>query len=163
MSITSILNDMGGENPLPSQRKVPQRLEPLAERFTRPVRQPRPPRQKYTDEEAYFIWYYRTDLRMPWNKVEEEFRRQWGQPRPKGGLQCKFYRLLEHWKVAKVREQTRQSQKLGEDIIAQFGLVQRTNLRFDWMQPDHFNQPQLPQFADAGSSCPGCEFCHGGT
>lgn len=126
----------------------------------------RAPRPKYSDDQGYFIWYHRTDLAEPWDRVLQEFAKQFNHRRPKGGLQCKFYRLLGDWGVEKVREQARQSQSRSRDRVGQYGLVQRTTLRYDWMQPEHINAPALPQFASThprspgGSPCPGCDDCH---
>lgn len=123
----------------------------------------RAPRPKYSDDQGYFIWYHRTDLAEPWDRVLQEFAKQFNHRRPKGGLQCKFYRLLGDWGVEKVREQARQSQSRSRDSVGRYGLVQRTNLRFPWMRQDHISAPMLPQFATRHPSSPGdspCTGCH---
>jgi len=107
---------------------------------------PRARRHKYSDEEAYFIWYHRTDLEWQWDRVLARYNQIFECPRGKDGLQCKFYRLLGEWGVEKVREQARQNQH-NKDRIGQFGVVERTGLRFPWMTAYHQQQHQLPMFA----------------
>jgi len=113
-------------------------------------RRPHPPTRKYTTEQTYFIWYYRTDLRKDWDYVERAFFRQFGDKREKGGLQCKFYRLLEQKKVEKVREQSRSGRKRNGDMIGRFGVVQRTSVRYPWMRPEDIVRRPLPCFNNAG-------------
>ncbi|KIW73353.1 hypothetical protein PV04_01482 [Phialophora macrospora] len=99
----------------------------------RRIRQPRPPCKQYNPEQAYFIWYNRTDLGQGWDEVEHRFEIQFGETRKKGGLQCKFYRVLGIHGVEKVREQTKTGHKRRGDRVGKFGVVQRTAKRFSWM------------------------------
>lgn len=126
----------------------------------------RGPQPKYTIEQVLFIWYHRTDLGEPWDQVLEAYRVQFSQSRPKGGLQCKFYRLLEENKVEKVRAQTRSASDSPKDRVGKYGVVQRTTKRFKWMRYEHFHAPPLPQFSGDSvcssieqSCCSGCSDC----
>lgn len=82
---------------------------------TKPIRRkqraPRPPCKKYSTEQEYFVWYYRTDLGQDWDEVERKYEHQFGDKRGKAGLQCKFYRVLDDHGVKKVREQTRSGER----------------------------------------------------
>ena len=125
----------------------------------------RAPRPKYTIEQVYFIWYHRTDLGEPWDEVLEAYRMQFAEQREKGGLQCKFYRLLEDHKVEKVRAQTRSASDSPRDKVGRYGVVQRTTKRFKWMNYAHFCTAPLPQFSGnfqssaIEQSCSGCSDC----
>lgn len=121
----------------------------------------RAPRPKYEEQQAFFIWYHRTDLGEAWNQVLREFERQFHHRRHKGGLQCKFYRLLKDWNVEKVRAQTKHVQDHPKDKIGAFGVVQRTSKRYEWMKPEHYNAPALPQFIGRGPSPSGSSCCSG--
>jgi hypothetical protein len=88
-------------------------------------------RKKYEGEQGYFIWYHRTDLQQCWDEVERKFDAHFGQNREKGGLQCKFYRILREHNVPKVREQGRPGQ--ANAGVSKFGVMQQTNARFKWM------------------------------
>ncbi|ETI28166.1 hypothetical protein G647_00615 [Cladophialophora carrionii CBS 160.54] len=96
-------------------------------------RQPRLPCKKYAAEQAYWIWYHRTDLGEGWDEVEQKFDIQFGESRKKGGLQCKFYRLLDIHGVEKVRKQTKSGHKRRGNRVGKFGVVQRTTRRYAWM------------------------------
>lgn len=129
----------------------------------RQTREPRPP---YSQEEIIFVWYRRTDLAQDWEHVVRDFNLQFprrGQ-RNKGGLQCRFYRTLGIYHVAKVREQTRRK---NQGYVGEFGVVERTNLRFGWMEPRHQNVLPLPQFRTdcrrdfRDSPCGQCDHCRG--
>lgn len=74
-----------------------------------------------------------TDLGEGWDEVERKFQCQFGDKREKGGLQCKFYRLLEEFGVEKVRDQAKSGHRRRGDKIGKFGLVQRTARRYTWM------------------------------
>ncbi len=136
---------------------------------TRDVKQPsptRPPRPKYPAEHMFFIWYHRTDLAEGWDQVIQEFQQQFHYRRPKGGLQCKFYRLLADFGVEKVRAQVRQTTDMGrnDDMVGRYGVVQRTNRRFSWMRSEHQRVAPLPRFRQEPSlsretSCSGCTDC----
>lgn len=154
---------------------------PYTARSAEPNRQPAPqrsstardPRPVWPEEHAYFVWYCRTDLGQPWDQVLKSFEKQFGRKRAKGGLQCKFYRLLELWKVPNVREQNRAGRQQGGGSEAgesvTFGLVQRTHLRYPWMKAEHLDMQPLAEFkfdtpvpsSLAGSPCKGCVFCQG--
>jgi len=106
-------------------------------------------RPKYAIEEAYFIWYHRTDLNEPWEQVLQEHRAAFPSKRGKGGLQCRFYRLLDEHKVEKVRAQTgspEDSLDRSRGVVGRYGVVQRTGKRFKWMKAEHQDVPPLPQF-----------------
>ena len=112
--------------------------------------QARDPRFRYSDEESYFLWYHRTDLGQSSclyhdtltnaSQVERRCRARWPNlMRKKGGLTCKFYRILNAWGVETVREQNRCLQRRGGgDKVARYGVVARTNVRFPWMRPEHY-------------------------
>ena len=125
----------------------------------------RAPRPKYEEQQGFFIWYHRTDLGEPWDEVLREFEAEFGQRRPKGGLQCKFYRLLDQWEVEKVRAQARSAQDSPRDRIGAYGVVQRTTERCRWMRPEHYHARALPRFTTRGhspasaTSCAGCPEC----
>ncbi|KIW95843.1 uncharacterized protein Z519_02907 [Cladophialophora bantiana CBS 173.52] len=125
-------------------------------------RRPHSPCKKYTPEQAYFIWYYRTDLEQAWDEVERAFQRQFGEDRKKPGLQCKFYRLLGEEGVAKVREQAKSGHRTQGDKVGKFGVVQRTTARFPWMRLEDQLTPPLPCFATRGGCGNStCETCSG--
>lgn len=108
-------------------------------------------RPTYTEEEQMFIWYFRTDLEMCWDDVHSEFLRHGFRRRDKGGLQCKFYRVLSDWDVPKVRSQAKKLRSEKHNTVGQFGLVQRTTRRYSWMSPEHQTAPPLPEYAGASS------------
>lgn len=132
-------------------------------RATKRAPNTRAPRPKYEEQQAFFIWYHRTDLSEPWDQVLLEFSRQFHHRRPKGGLQCKFYRLLKEWDVEKVRVQNRHARDSPKDRVGAFGVVERTPRRFEWMRPHHYNSPPLTQFSTqppaSPVSCSGCSDC----
>lgn len=143
-------------------------LIPYAIAQREPTRTPRvrAPRPKYTPEQGLFIWYHRTDLCEAWDVVISEFKVQFKEAREKGGLQCKFYRMLDQYGVQKVRLQKK---VVGDDpkhrFIGAYGVIQRTSERFRWMRIHHQNTPALPQFRTRGHSpsssvsCTGCPDC----
>ena len=104
-------------------------------------RKPRnPPRQGYTDEQAHFIWWHRDDQSLSWAKVEKAFVRYYGQKRMTGGLQCKYYRVLDHYGVLKVRSQRRWVYREGRKDPAQsFGMAATTKLHYGWMDARHLD------------------------
>ncbi|ETN46573.1 uncharacterized protein HMPREF1541_00758 [Cyphellophora europaea CBS 101466] len=99
----------------------------------------------YTPEEMLFTWYHRTDLKLDWDVVEYLYNKCFNRwPRQKGGLQCKFYRYIADWGVARVRVQKRTSQirKTVSDTdhdlwTAEFGVTKCTDHIFGWMLPEH--------------------------
>jgi hypothetical protein len=138
----------GGKGPVcgDSGTGCPRGPEIISQRRQSLPRERRAPRPRYMDEEIYFIWYWRTDLKEGWDRVLQEFWREFPRHRTKGGLQCRFYRALDQYGVEKVREQNRQMQK-GKDLIGRFGVVQRTEVRYPWMRREDQCKPDpLPQF-----------------
>ena len=127
----------------------------------------RDPRPAYSQEEILFVWYRRTDLGQDWEEVVQDFNFQFPgrTQRNKGGLQCRFYRTLDLYRVAKVREQARRK---NQGFVGEFGVVERTNLRFPWMERRHQTLPPLPEFLTGcrgefrDSPCGHCGFCRGG-
>ncbi|KIW50296.1 hypothetical protein PV05_11897 [Exophiala xenobiotica] len=105
----------------------------------------KPPREKYTEEEAYFIWYHRIDLNMPWNKVLEAYSRNFAETRKKAGLQCRFYRIVDQHKVKKVRQQGRPERNTRGYHIEKFGVIAQTDRRYHWMRPEHLECQPLPR------------------
>jgi hypothetical protein len=106
----------------------------------------RPPRIRYHNEEAHFIWYHRIDLEMTWAQVTECHGRQF-PARSKGALTCRYYRLLEHEGVEAVREQNRQSRN-ADSVTPRYGLCDRTSFRYSWMRLKDYYRPCLPEFRD---------------
>ncbi|KAJ9498666.1 hypothetical protein H2202_005852 [Exophiala xenobiotica] len=104
----------------------------------------KPPREKYTDEEAYFIWYHRIDLNMPWDQVKEAYSRTFSETRKKAGLQCRFYRIVDQHKVTKVRQQGRPDRSIRGGHIEKFGVIAQTDRRYYWMRPEHLESRPLP-------------------
>ena len=104
----------------------------------------KPPREKYTEEEAYFIWYHRIDLNMQWDQVQEAYSRNFSETRKKAGLQCRFYRIVDQHKVKKVRQQGRPDRNTKGDHIEKFGVIAQTNRRYRWMRPEHLECRYLP-------------------
>lgn len=126
------------------QRRPPDPSIPRDSQHRVVSRQSRP---KYQKEEEIFIWYMRTDLRLSWDKVEVLFNRQFPAYRKKEGLRCKFYRVLEDWGVDNVRHQNPYSRDPEKHrSIGAYGVVQRTNMRFNWMKPEHQRMPCLKDF-----------------
>jgi hypothetical protein len=125
MKIASILN----EEPIPDNPK------PRGKRRL----QSRP---KYNEEQALFIWYHRIDLNMEWDAVWERFEEAF-PGRGKAGLQCKFYRILSQYQVAKVREQSKLGRTEGSSKARQFGMANTTGRRFWWMKQRHQSVRQL--------------------
>ncbi|KAK2740109.1 hypothetical protein FQN55_009058 [Onygenales sp. PD_40] len=120
----------------------------------------RPPRPKYEEEEMYFIWYHRVDLRQEWKEVRESFNAQFPNRQRSGfqGIQCKYYRFIKEKKCPTLREQRRrrsggngsgnassgsdgQRGNFNEDL-PQYGVVSWTSVRFPWMREpaDHRGQ-----------------------
>lgn len=104
-------------------------------------------RPKYQKEEEIFLWYMRTDLKLSWDKIEVLFNRQFPAYRKKEGLRCKFYRVLCGWGVARVRNQNPHPRDPKDHrSIGTYGVVQRTNMRFRWMELEHQHMPCLEEF-----------------
>ncbi|KIW15190.1 hypothetical protein PV08_05235 [Exophiala spinifera] len=102
-----------------------------------------PPREKYTEEKMFFVWYHRVDLDMPWDKVTNAYNCFFPEDRNKGGLQCRFYRALNQYNVKKIREQARHGRITGGEI-EKFGVLDCTNRRFTWMLPHHLADIGIP-------------------
>jgi hypothetical protein len=98
--------------------------------------QPRPPRPKYSAEEDHFIWYQRIDLEKDWKEVSHAFNEHFRDRHRDGesGLQCRFYRILDAAGIPNIRTLKNSNDK---ERIAQFGLVQQTRYRYNWMLPRH--------------------------
>ncbi|KAK2765657.1 hypothetical protein FQN54_008513 [Arachnomyces sp. PD_36] len=113
----------------------------------------RPPRPKYDEEEMYFIWYHRVDLRQEWKEVRESFNAQFPTRQRSGfqGIQCKYYRFIKENKCPTLREQRRQREggsgpgvsptSLGSggsnglsDSSPAYGVVQWTGRWYPWMR-----------------------------
>lgn len=115
----------------------------------------RPPRPKYEEEEMYFIWYHRVDLRQEWRQVRESFNAQFPNRQRSGfqGIQCKYYRFIKEKKCPTLRDQ-KQRENLqrgrggsrnspGDDAPA-YGVVKWTGVWFPWMKeprPPHYQHP----------------------
>lgn len=155
----------------PAQTKMspPQRRQPRQRRSPpSPSRRPPAPRAArltYTLEQLCFVWYHRTDLAEAWDEVLAAYKVQFCQQREKGGLQCRFYRLLKDNRVETVRAQRRSASDSPTDRVGRYGVVQRTNKRFRWMKDEHFCAPPLPRFRGMSlrpstqPSCSGCSEC----
>jgi hypothetical protein len=73
-----------------------------------------------------YMWYFRTDLGCDWDAVLDGFRDQFSAKprRAKGGLQCRFYRVLDDWGVEKVRSQNSLSRDTGKhQYVGKFGVI----------------------------------------
>ncbi|EXJ92574.1 hypothetical protein A1O3_01126 [Capronia epimyces CBS 606.96] len=101
-----------------------------------------PPRDKYDQEEGIFIWYNRIDLGLSWNRVQENFKRQFHKQRGKAGLQCKYYRVLTENHVQKVRDQGPRALRRPYDVAA-WGVIAQTSIRYPWMLPYHQLMPKM--------------------
>ncbi|EEH49305.1 uncharacterized protein PADG_05384 [Paracoccidioides brasiliensis Pb18] len=120
------------------------------------VERRRPPRPKYDEEEMYFIWYHRVDLRQEWKEVRKNFNAQFPDRQRKGfqGIQCKYYRFIKEKNVPTLREQRRkrsggiggigsENASSGSDgnskgdfkeDLPQYGVIKWTEARFTWMR-----------------------------
>lgn len=109
----------------------------------------RPPRHKYTTEQMVFVWYHRTDLREPWDVVRRRFTAQFPETRTKLGLECKYYRLLSEYGVAKVREQARNTGAESDETSSRnskYGPIHLTCMRYSWMRDSDQNTEPLLGF-----------------
>ncbi|PGH14639.1 hypothetical protein AJ79_02974 [Helicocarpus griseus UAMH5409] len=121
------------------------------------VERRRPPRPKYDEEEMYFIWYHRVDLRQEWKEVRESFNAQFPNRQRNGfqGIQCKYYRFIKEKNCPTLREQRRRRSGGGSggngsgnassgsdgnsdgnfnEDLPQYGVIRWTNMRFPWMK-----------------------------
>ena len=137
--------------------------------------QPRDARPAYTAEQQFYIWYHKTDLGWKWDNITTAFNRYFRTRRPKGGLTCRFYRVLKEHGVETVRKQRngrndRRSSADGDEddnLNARYGVLQRTNYRnIKWMLERHLSVRVLEQFAGRpdvrcgeNSPCGRCRFC----
>ncbi|WEW57793.1 hypothetical protein PRK78_003260 [Emydomyces testavorans] len=103
----------------------------------------RPPRPKYEEEEMYFIWYHRVDLRQEWKQVRESFNAQFPNRQRNGfqGIQCKYYRFIKEKNCPTLREQRRRRNgdsggpKHGiHDDSPAYGVVRWCDVWFPWMK-----------------------------
>ena len=88
-------------------------------------------RPTYSDEEVYFIWYYRIDLGYDWQDINNAYNAQFPD-RPRegfGGIQCKYYRYCEEFGIPKVRHRDR-----GASQVIEYGMRSRTGLSYPWMR-----------------------------
>ncbi|MCJ1465498.1 hypothetical protein MMC07_004116 [Pseudocyphellaria aurata] len=88
-------------------------------------------RPTYSDEEVYFIWYYRIDLGYDWQDITNAYNAQFSD-RPRegfGGIQCKYYRYCEEFGIPKVRDRDR-----GAPQVLEYGMRSRTGLSYPWMR-----------------------------
>lgn len=88
-------------------------------------------RPTYSDEEVYFIWYYRIDLGYDWQDINNAYNAQFPD-RPRegfGGIQCKYYRYCEEFGIPKVRHRDR-----GAPQVTEYGMRSRTGLSYPWMR-----------------------------
>lgn len=116
-------------------------VETISERSTK-----REPRQKYTAEQLYFLWYHRIDLREHWHTIVDKFEIQFNQRRNVGALECRFYRILKDWGIEKVREQSRIIGRGDRSELPRYGVIQQTTARFWWMHEPHRVAHPLPEF-----------------
>lgn len=88
-------------------------------------------RPTYSDEEVYFIWYYRIDLGYDWQDITNAYNAQFfDRPREGfGGIQCKYYRYCEEFGIPKVRDRDR-----GAPQVLEYGMRSRTGLSYPWMR-----------------------------
>ena len=106
----------------------------------------RSPRQKYTEEEMFFIWYYRVDLGFNWRVVLGCFNQQFPE-RPRSGfhgIQRVLYRFIKHKRCPSFRNQNVilnryvQSEHFsGRQIerASRFGVIAcTTNVWYPWMR-----------------------------
>lgn len=103
------------------------------------TRAPRPP---YPKEHKIFIWYVKTDRRMAWDQVLGHFGRTFpdSEIRTVPGLQGVYYRTLIEWAVPRIQGRDR------DEEIGRYGVVQRTSLRYHWMEEHHRVARCLPEF-----------------
>lgn len=164
MKITSILNDCSGEgyessstssssilSPSPSASTLSPSISTLSlsppptqrshrkhpgpgRKGKKKTKKPRGACHKYTREQEHFIWYHRTDLHMPWDQVELEYKQYFEHEREKGGLQCKYYRVLDFYRVEKVRQQTKWGQVIGKAKIGKYGLLATVKCSYPWIR-----------------------------
>lgn len=88
-------------------------------------------RPTYSDEEVFFIWYYRIDLGYDWQDIANAYNAQFPE-RPRdgfGGIQCKYYRYCEEFGIPKVRNRDRSASAVNE-----YGMRSRTGRSFPWMR-----------------------------
>ncbi|KAL1953805.1 hypothetical protein VTO42DRAFT_2132 [Malbranchea cinnamomea] len=112
----------------------------------------RPPRPKYEEEEMYFIWYHRVDLKQEWRQVRESFNAQFPNRQRSGfqGIQCKYYRFIKEKKCPTLRDQKQienqrrskgGSQVNPDDDHPAFGVVKWTGVWFPWMKEPKPEKP----------------------
>ncbi|KAK4936993.1 hypothetical protein LTR10_022242 [Elasticomyces elasticus] len=85
-------------------------------------------RHKYAEERAFYIWYHRIDLGLTWDEVVAAYRRYWRDRRRKGGLQCKFYRLLEQYGGSSASPDLRTSASATSGTSPKFGSSRFTSI-----------------------------------
>jgi hypothetical protein len=100
----------------------------------------RPNRPAYSKEEQAFIWFHRVDLNQEWDAVVRAFNTQFphSNRRDKSGLECKLYRVLNHYKIPQIREWKQRGNHMVEEVVSYFGIIESTNIRYPWMGPRYW-------------------------
>ena len=101
--------------------------------------QPRPPRYRYSGEEPYFLYYHKRDLGLPWDSINELYDQHFGNARSKGGLQCKFYRILSDWNMSSERSENRTRRRRPSDE-GSTALSIEYDRPYPWMRAEHQEQ-----------------------
>lgn len=119
----------------------------IAARVEQPVSpQVRAPRPPYTKETAISVWYARTDLGLPWRGVQRWHNARFPRRRI-DGLTSKYYRTLIAWGVLQIRLRANVTQNTNRHgDMAEYGVIERTSIRYAWMSEEHRNTPCLPAF-----------------
>lgn len=106
----------------------------------------RPARQKYKEEEMFFIWYYRVDLGLDWRAVLDCFNQQFpGRPRSGfHGMQRVLYRFIKEKRCPSFRTQNSILDQYAQnehysvkkyERAARFGVIACTaNVWYPWMR-----------------------------
>ncbi|KAI9832664.1 MAG: hypothetical protein M1819_004249 [Sarea resinae] len=111
----------------------------------------RVPRQTYDEEQNDFIWYWRVDMKKPWegrpatgnfgDGVVERFNTYFNEHRPRQGLQCRYYRHLKQNGIKPIRKRQRIA---NESRYARFGLLEsKKGIYYPWIRNAWMSQPQL--------------------
>ena len=94
----------------------------------------RPP---YTLEQQHFLWFFIIDLNRSWDETLRQFGRTFpSEVRNKGGLQCKFYRVLSDEGLQKrdLNKKERQADvKRMTGDPDRYGFWLRKRIRYPWM------------------------------
>ena len=126
-----------------SSAEITSFARPLACSTRSPVERAFSPRRanrpKYSVEEEAFIWFHRVDLDQEWDTVVRAFNRQFRRShrRDKSGLECKLYRVLNHYGVPQIREWRRRGNRMVQEVTTYYGIIESTDIRYPWMGPRH--------------------------